>query len=582
MPTRLAKALLVLSAALLLAGVADQPRLAAIGGGLLAWLLVEWVIFTVAMSGFSRWVRLERTFTGPPCLPTVWRDQALTVQLALTNRSIFHFAHVEVWDILPGHLEPVPDAAQPERWRLALGAHSRREWAYPVTAARVGVARFPGLAVQVTSLAGLFLDARFLVAPAELRIYPPVGGKQTLPSLLKSYNHFLQHGAHVFRKGGTGSELLELRDYEPGDSPRHVAWRASARREELLTRVFESEVPMRITVFLDASASMRVGSRRTHFEIATGMIGDFARLALTNRDWVGLTLISEDGEEVVRPARGRTQLLRILDALTRHGNLSPGHALGDVEGLLQAAEAYAQVRFPTLWEAPFNRSTAGLFTLPFFGNPARTTQVKRIAAIAAAHLGEGPRVLERALHDRAVLGRLLARFAESEGLRVRKGFGEEVLALAEQCRGKLDILDRSIRWAMQHARDDELFVLLVDFAGLEDALDPILESLKLARQRHHDILVMGPWLSEYFQEAGPAVESGTKILHGPFGAGADAAGPLALADRLTYTRYLRSQEAVRARFHAAGLPFAVVHAQEALPRLLSTVTRLRLNRGVMT
>ena len=36
---------------------------------------------------------------------------------------------------------------------------------------------------------------------------------------------------------------------------------------------------------------------------------------------------------------------------------------------------------------------------------------------------------------------------------------------------------------MQHARDDELFVLLVDFAGLEDALDPILESLKLARQR---------------------------------------------------------------------------------------------------
>lgn len=578
--TRMAKALLTLGAVMLLAGVVEQPRMAALGGAIVCWILVEWAIFSVAMAGFGRWVRLERTFAGPVCLPTVWREQQITVRLSLVNRSWFHFPYLEVWDVIPPHLEPAAEST-PQRWRLGLGPRSVRSWSYAATAARVGFARFPGISCQAVSLAGLFVDNRFLAAPAELKIYPPASGKKNLPSLLKSYNRFLHHGIHVFRRGGTGSELLELRDYIPGDPPRTIAWRASARREELLTRIFESEVPMRITVLLDGSASMRVGTAQTHLEVATEMIGEFARLALGNRDWVGLTLVSEDGEEVVRPGRGRAHLFRILDLLTRHGNLSSGQALGDFDGLFQAAEAYAQVRFPGLWGGAFNRSTAGLLSLPFIGDTTRRTRLKRVAMVAASHLGEGPRIVERCLHDRATFADLLARFCRAEGLRLRRGFSEEVLELGERCAGKLAVLERALRWSILRARDNELFVVLVDFAGLEDRLAPVLEAMQLARQKHHTVMVMSPWLSEYFQEAPAGSGDGTKILRGPFGAegGRD---PLEVAERLTFTRYVRSQEAVRATFLARGIPFATVRSQEALPRLLSRVTRLRLNQGVMT
>lgn len=575
--TRMAKVLLVLGACLLIAGIFDQPRLAAVGGLVVCWVMAEWALFSVALTGFDRWVRLERAFTGPTCLPTVWRDQELEVELALVNRSWFHFPYLEVRDVVPPHLEP-PAAAVGERWRLGLGPRSIRRWSYPAVAARVGVARFPGVSCQLTSLAGLFVENRFVAAPSEIRIYPPVAGRRHQPALVKFYNRFLHHGIHVHRKGGTGSELLELRDYVPGDPPQSVAWRPSARREELVTRVFESEVPMRVTVFLDGSASMRVGSRQTHLEIATEMIGEFARLALANRDWVGLTLIDESGEELVRPGRGRGHLFRILDLLTRHGNLSAGHAIGDFAGLFQAAEAYAQVRFPGLWDKPFNRSTAGW--IPFPGT-ARRTRAKRLALIAASHLGEGPRLVERCLHDPAAFAGLLARFCREEGLRLRKGFSEEVLDLGIRCAGKLDVLERSLRWSVQRARDNELLVLLVDFAGLEDRLGPILESLRLARRKHHSVIALSPWLSEYFQEVPTASGSETRILRGPFGAdgGSD---PLQVAERLTYQRYVRSQEAVRNAFLASGVPFAVVGSQEALPRLLAHVSRARLNLGVMS
>ena len=48
-----------------------------------------------------------------------------------------------------------------------------------------------------------------------------------------------------------GSELLDLREYRPGDPPKTIAWKASARRDMLITKEFENDVPVRCTLFLD-------------------------------------------------------------------------------------------------------------------------------------------------------------------------------------------------------------------------------------------------------------------------------------------------------------------------------------------
>src|SRR6185437_3301016 len=78
--------------------------------------------------------------------------------------------------------------------------------------------------------------------------------------IVKYHNQLPPPGIHRLHQPGSGSELLDLRDYMPGDPPRTIAWKVSARRDRLVTKEFESEVPVRATLFVDTSSSVRIPS----------------------------------------------------------------------------------------------------------------------------------------------------------------------------------------------------------------------------------------------------------------------------------------------------------------------------------
>ncbi len=61
---------------------------------------------------------------------------------------------------------------------------------------------------------------------------------------------------------GDGYEFVELREYVPGDDVRRIDWAATARSNELQTRVVLEDVALTLAAIVDASASMRVGRRR--------------------------------------------------------------------------------------------------------------------------------------------------------------------------------------------------------------------------------------------------------------------------------------------------------------------------------
>ncbi len=64
-------------------------------------------------------------------------------------------------------------------------------------------------------------------------------------------------------------ELLGLRDYEPGDDPRRVHWRSSARRGDLVTRVDEAAAPGGTAVLLDTRAGVH---DHESFELAVEVV----------------------------------------------------------------------------------------------------------------------------------------------------------------------------------------------------------------------------------------------------------------------------------------------------------------------
>src|SRR5205814_392045 len=60
--------------------------------------------------------------------------------------------------------------------------------------------------------------------------------------------------------------------------------------------------------------------------------------------------------------------------------------------------------------------------------------------------------------------------------------------------GKVNVLAAALLRSIGRGRDNELFVLLADLFELDDQLDPLLKAVRVARARHHQVIVVCPWL----------------------------------------------------------------------------------------
>jgi len=63
-------------------------------------------------------------------------------------------------------------------------------------------------------------------------------------------------GERLARSGGAGTEFHDSRPYQLGDDVRSIDWRAFARSDQLMVRVWREELLARVEVLLDVSRSM--------------------------------------------------------------------------------------------------------------------------------------------------------------------------------------------------------------------------------------------------------------------------------------------------------------------------------------
>ena len=58
---------------------------------------------------------------------------------------------------------------------------------------------------------------------------------------------------------------------------------------------------------------------------------------------------------------------------------------------------------------------------------------------------------------------------------------------------KIPVLAKALLQAVGRGRDNELFVLMVDLLELDDHLAPLLQAVRVALSRHHQVLLICPW-----------------------------------------------------------------------------------------
>jgi uncharacterized protein (DUF58 family) len=101
---------------------------------------------------------------------------------------------------------------------------------------------------------------------------------------------YLADAVHERARTGAGEEFLGVRDYRPGDPPRFVHWRSTARAGHLVVREFEEEVASRVSLVLagadagappDSAYEMLVSAAASIgvYALATGHPVDLVRSA---------------------------------------------------------------------------------------------------------------------------------------------------------------------------------------------------------------------------------------------------------------------------------------------------------------
>ena len=193
---------------------------------------------------------------------------------------------------------------------IQLAPDERRALELVVRAERWGGYAVGDVIVRVEDALGLFAYERRVDCRTDVKVYP---GGEVVRSLLRPKQTQLFAGHHVSRLRGDGIEFADLRPFLPGDRPRRINWRASARRRELWVNEAHPERSADVVIFLDTFAEARRAGEST-IDDAVSAAASLAAQYLAAKDRVGL--VSFGGIlKWLTASTGPTQLYRIVDSL---------------------------------------------------------------------------------------------------------------------------------------------------------------------------------------------------------------------------------------------------------------------------
>ncbi|MFW5844870.1 MAG: DUF58 domain-containing protein [Planctomycetota bacterium] len=205
-----------------------------------------------------------------------------------------------LWSWLPEADRHLPMSILPP----APAGHSTR-CAWRVRFPERGRYHMPGPLLRQEGTLGLFQRWHALARPADLVILPSLGSMRN--SFRQRLERFMQEGRSSPHQGE--EDIIRLRPYRPGDAPRDVQWKASARARSLLVGVRGLPTTRHLALLLDLRSTNAVSQRLERLICIAATIVDHC-LA---RGWVITLHGGKAGEQGI--GGDRLQLMRTLALL---------------------------------------------------------------------------------------------------------------------------------------------------------------------------------------------------------------------------------------------------------------------------
>ena len=218
--------------------------------------------------------------------------------------------HVRLVDEVPSAVEGGVGAVD-----IVLPARGTADVPFGLSGRIRGLAALGRVGLQASTRLGL-LAARASVAPDDTVLVTPSVSNVRRFRLLAVQHRLHTAGVRVLRQRGDSRAFAGLREYAVGDDPRHIDWKATARRRKHMVREFSIEQSQTIFTLIESGRAM------------TQLAGDFSRLehalsaalvltdvAASSGDRVGSMVFDQDVRAFVPPSRGDAALRLVRQSL---------------------------------------------------------------------------------------------------------------------------------------------------------------------------------------------------------------------------------------------------------------------------
>lgn len=229
----------------------------------------------------------------------------LTLRNDARTRRIFFTARESLPTVLWQH--------QQQEFPVAiLGPGEETTAHYELPSTRRGAWTLGPVTLTTADVIGLRQYQRELPQVSEVLVYPqPV----TLPQLWPVSAGARQPVRPRRRLRGVGEEFYGVRDYVPGDDPRQISWKTTARRGQLTVIEREQPESLQAMILLDTEARWHAGEGDRHtMEYAVTLATTLIEQAYERGSAVGL--LAGDGY-AFPPLPEGDQRLRLYEALAR-------------------------------------------------------------------------------------------------------------------------------------------------------------------------------------------------------------------------------------------------------------------------
>jgi uncharacterized protein (DUF58 family) len=203
---------------------------------------------------------------------------------------------------------------QPKDFIVALKPRSRSVLQYIMRPQTRGAYTLERIYVRVRSRWGLWQRILQYDQSSRVHVYPDLKQLSEYAVLART-NRLSQIGVRRTRRVGQDHEFERLRDYLRDDNFKHIDWRATARRNKMTVKDFQSSQSQRVIFLVDCGRMMaNEANGLSLLDHAFNSMLMLSYVALRQGDSVGLLCFSDEISSYVPPRGGGSQMNRLLHA----------------------------------------------------------------------------------------------------------------------------------------------------------------------------------------------------------------------------------------------------------------------------